>query len=232
MIEDVQWTDVATGATCLRGVDEALADARVLLEAGKLLLTSTDTVLGVVAAAMDPMAVAGIARVKGRDLATPPPVVVGSVEEALALALPSQRPMLERCALLWPGPVSLVVEVLPSLARAVHPGGTSVALRVPDDPILARLARDLPLAASSANLHGHPTAATVRAALAQLAGRDGAWERLAAGGIAAGLWWAPARALPSTVVDLTGRAPRILRDGAVTRARVVSLLERIARTGI
>jgi len=223
MTHEVRWTDVATGETRARSLEEALLEARALLAAGRLLVSSTDTVLGLIASAMDPVAVAAIARLKGREPTTPPPVVVGSIEEALALVLPAQVPIFERFAALWPGPLSLIVEVVPALARAVHPGGTSVALRVPDDPILARLATALPLAASSANLHGRSTEATVEAALAQLAG-DGSRGRLVAHGLAAGLWWAPARPVPSTVVDLTGEAPRIMREGALVRDRLAELL--------
>lgn len=224
MTHEVRWTDVATGETRARSVEEALLEARALLAAGRLLVSSTDTVLGLIASAMDPVAVAAIARLKGREPTTPPPVVVGSIEEALALVLPRRRQVLEPFTSLWPGPLSLVVEVVPELARAVHPGGSSVALRVPSDPVLRAMARGLPLAASSANLHGLPTAATVEAALDQLAGGERPWGQLVARGVVAGLWWAPPSPMPSTVVDLVHSPPKILREGGVALDRLRPLL--------
>jgi len=221
---EVRWIEVLTGTTSRLDVAQAVCDAQQRLIAGKLLVSSTDTVLGLVASAMHPEAVASIARIKGRDVATPPPVVVGSISEALALVLPGRRQVLEPFTSLWPGPLSLVVEVVPELARAVHPGGSSVALRVPSDPVLRAMARGLPLAASSANLHGLPTAATVEAALDQLAGGERQWAQLAARGVVAGLWWAPPSPLPSTVVDLVHSPPRILREGGVALDRLRPLL--------
>lgn len=211
----IEWADLEEGTVRPRKVDEAIREARRLLSSGRLLVSTTDTVFGLVASAHDPSAVARIAAVKGRSTSTPPPVVVGSVEEAMALVLTRQRARLAEFAVFWPGPLSLVVDVTPALAQAVNPEGRGVALRVPADAVLASMARTVPLAASSANLHGQPTESTVTDVLDQLAGGRGCWPVLAERGVAAGVAWAPPRPMPSTIVDLTGSTPRIVREGAI-----------------
>lgn len=206
-------------ATAIEGV-EALQRAATALDGGAVLLMPTDTVPGLVGSATSRRALEGIAALKGRSTTTPPPVLVGSIDEALAFAEPSQRARLQALGALWPGPISAVVEAT-VLADVVNPSGRSVALRVPDVAWLAELAAGRPLAASSANWHGTLTAADVDAALADLiACGSPVAEQLA------GVLWAPRPSgrVASTIVDLTGPRVRVLRHGAVAITDVEAAL--------
>jgi len=190
---------------------EALAVVGAALDEGKVVLMPTDTVPGLVACALRADGVERIAQLKGRSVLQPPPVLVASLEEALTWCHPRRHEVLVKLATLWPGPLSVVVEA-PRLARTVNPGGVTVALRVPDLAWLRELAQHRPLAASSANPHGQPTAPTPRAALAALASRVDVGELGLAGVLDAVGGEATA---PSTIVEVVDERPRVVREGAL-----------------
>jgi tRNA threonylcarbamoyl adenosine modification protein (Sua5/YciO/YrdC/YwlC family) len=106
----------------------------------------------------------------------------------------------------WPGPLTLVVPAHPALPANLSPLPT-VGVRMPDHPVaLALLRRTGPLAVTSANLSGQPSARTAGEVFAQLNGRI---PLILDGGESPG-------GLPSTVVDCTGGKPVILRQGPIT----------------
>lgn len=174
---------------------------------GEVVAIPTDTVYGVVARADDPEAVARLAELKGRAVQQPMQLLVASVE-AIAPHV-EDASALERVRPFWPGPLTAVLRMRPGFASAVvTPEGTA-GVRVPDDPLAVAVIEACggTLAASSANRHGAPpalTAAEVEAAFgAPLLILDGGPRH---GGVA------------STVVDLAGTPPRILRAGPVSAA--------------
>src|SRR5690606_35509157 len=104
----------------------------------------------------------------------------------------------------WPGPLTLVARraagVTFDLGRPAH----TIGVRCPDDPFLRRLAeRAGPLATTSANVHGQPTEATAESVVAQFGDRLPPGTVVVDGGRRAGT--------PSTVVDVTGADPVVLR---------------------
>jgi tRNA threonylcarbamoyl adenosine modification protein (Sua5/YciO/YrdC/YwlC family) len=106
----------------------------------------------------------------------------------------------------WPGGLTLVVEHAPSLAWDLGDAEGTVAVRLPDDDLTRDLLRRTgPLAVSSANRSGRPAATTAQEALAQLG--DHAAVVLDGG--------PRASSAPSTIVDCTAPAPRVLRVGAI-----------------
>lgn len=203
----------------LEGV-EAFRRATTILDGGSVLLMPTDTVPGLVGSATSRRALERIAVLKGRSTTTPPPVLVGSIDEALAYAEPRRRSRLRALGALWPGPISAVVDA-PTLADVVNPSGRSVALRVPDVEWLAELAAGRPLAASSANWHAVATPSDVDTALADLVAHGSP-----VAGRLAGVLWAPGPSgrVASTIVDLTGPRVRVLRQGAVAPSDVEAVL--------
>ncbi|MFL6109476.1 MAG: L-threonylcarbamoyladenylate synthase, partial [Marmoricola sp.] len=115
----------------------------------------------------------------------------------------------------WPGPLTIVVHHQPSLQWDLGDSRGTVAVRMPhDQAALELLARTGPLAVSSANLTGRPAATSA----------DEAAEMLAAH-VAVILDGGPtADDRPSTIVDCTGAAPRVLREGAISTAELRTVL--------
>ena len=183
----------------------ALEEALRLLRAGAVIAFPTDTVYGVGATGLDPAAVAHLFAVKDRPLTQPIPLLLADADglPGVSAAIPPAAETL--AARFWPGGLTLVVPAAPHLPANLLAGGSTVAVRVPDHSPLRRLIRALaqPLAATSANQHGGPNPRSADDVLTQLG------DRLALildGGPTPG-------DVPSTIVDVTGPEPRILRQG-------------------
>ncbi|HLL07583.1 MAG TPA: L-threonylcarbamoyladenylate synthase [Nocardioidaceae bacterium] len=207
-------------ATVLRCIDEPEREAglQAAVEAvrrGSLVVFPTDTVYGVGADAFDPESVRLLLRAKGRGRDMPPPVLVSSVAtlDALATDLGDDvRVLVEAC---WPGPLTLVCRQQPSLRWDLGDTRGTVAVRMPDhDLALALLERTGPLAVSSANRSGEHPASSAAEAQGMLAE---AVEVYLDGGTL------PPRR-PSTIVDVTGDQPRVLRTGALQLAKLQALV--------
>ncbi|ASO18995.1 tRNA threonylcarbamoyl adenosine modification protein (Sua5/YciO/YrdC/YwlC family) [Actinoalloteichus hoggarensis] len=190
----------------------AAADA---VRAGQLVVLPTDTLYGIGCDAFDADAVRSLLATKGRGPDMPVPVLVGSwtTIDGLVLTVPrSARTLIEA---FWPGGLSLVLPHAPSLAWDLGRTRGTVMLRMPLHPVALELLRDVgPMAVSSANRSGRPPATTAEAARDQL-GDD--VRVYLDGGTAE-------HAVASTIVDLTGGAPRVLREGAVSTAAISEAL--------
>ncbi len=175
----------------------------------------TDTVYGVGCDAFQPEAVSRVLAAKGRDRQMPPPVLIPSVRTVDGLARDvseSARALMEAC---WPGPLTVIVSAQPSLAWDLGETQGTVALRVPDhEAALALLARTGPLAVTSANRTGSAAATTADDAVRQLG--DAVSVYLDGGDSPLGV--------ASTIVDATGPALRIVREGGVSRDRLVDIV--------
>ena len=197
------------------GREVGLSSAAGALRAGRLVVTPTDTLYGIAADAFDPDAVNLLLSAKRRGPDMPVPVLVGSWEtiDGLVVSTPAAGRDLIRA--FWPGGLSLIVHQAPSLGwKLGHTQGT-VMLRMPLHPVAIELLRDVgPLAVSSANVSGQSPATTAAQAREQLG--DSVAVYLDGGPCAIGQ--------PSTIVDLTGPGPRIVREGAVTAERVGEVL--------
>ncbi|MET1133575.1 MAG: L-threonylcarbamoyladenylate synthase [Aeromicrobium sp.] len=195
---------------CATELDRGVEAAVSALRDGALVVLPTDTVYGVAADAFDPSAVARLLEAKGRGRDMPPPVLIA--EPTTLDALVAERPaawlqaMLEE---LWPGPLTVVFRAQPSLTWDLGETHGTVAVRVPDDErTRAVLRQSGPSAVSSANLSGQPAATTADEAEAMLG--DSVRVYLD-GGPSAG-------STPSTILDVTGPVPRVLREGAIDLA--------------
>ena len=173
---------------------------------GALVVLPTDTVYGLGADAFRPVAVGALLAAKGRGRNMPPPVLVGSVRAATALVEelgPYGQELIDE---FWPGGLTLICRASRSLRWDLGDTKGTVAVRMPQHPVaLELLAKTGPMAVSSANLTGQPAATTAAAAREQL---GESVEIYLDGG--------PCDAdMPSTIVDLTGDMPRMLRGGVV-----------------
>ncbi len=193
----------------------AIAAAKAVVDAGECLVLPTDTVYGIGAAATSPEAVQRLldAKKRGRDM--PPPVLVSDVEMVHALASDVPSAAVELGRRLWPGALTLILRAHANLRMDLGDREGTIAVRVPDHDFTRELLRATgPLAVSSANINGQPAAATVRQAQEQL------WESvlLYLDGGAAG------DPIPSTIVDFTGAAPRVVRQGRIPRDTIASVV--------
>ncbi len=185
------------------------------LKGGRLVVMPTDTVYGIGADAFDSDAVAALLSAKGRGRDMPVPVLVGSWHtiEGLVYSLPHNARELIRA--FWPGALSLVVRQAPSLQWDLGDAHGTVMVRMPLHPVAIELLREVgPMAVSSANISGRPAANTAGQAREQLGDLVGVY-----------LDGGPAeQQSASTIVDLTGAHPRVLRQGPVTVDAIADVL--------
>ena len=186
---------------------DAIKTAANSVASGELVVLPTDTVYGLGADAFQPAAVAELLRVKGRGRDVPVPVLVGSWStiDGLVSAVDARTRSLVEA--FWPGGLTLVVRHAPTLSWDLGDSDDTVAVRMPLHPVAIELLEATgPMAVSSANRHGKPAAQTAAEARAQLGDDVAVYleDGQAMGGVA------------STIVDLTGARPRILRLGAVS----------------
>src|SRR5215469_5402193 len=203
---------------------EAIACAAALLRAGRLVAFPTETVYGLGSDATNDRAVAAIFAAKGRPRFNPLIVHVPGLAEAETLAV-FNEPARRAAARFWPGPLSLVLPRQPAagLSLLASAGLDTVAIRVPAHPVAQALLReaDRPVAAPSANRSGR-VSATEPAHVAEDFG-DNVALILDDGPTPVGL--------ESTVLDLSGDTPALLRHGAVILEALAELLGPIALPG-
>jgi L-threonylcarbamoyladenylate synthase len=184
--------------------DEISLAAQLLLE-GKLVAMPTDTVYGLGTLAFDGPTALKLYAAKDRPPEKAIPILIADSADLDRVALdvpPIAYRLMER---FWPGALTLVVPKLPSVPMEVSASET-VAVRIPDLELARALMRLTgPLAVTSANRSAGPNPRTAQEVLAQLAGRI---DAILDGGTTPG-------GIPSTVLDCTQAAPRILRTGAL-----------------
>lgn len=200
-VADARKAGLAAAASCVRG--------------GRLVVMPTDTLYGLGCDAFDAAAVRTLLAVKGRGPSMPVPVLVGSwtTIDGLVLGVPRHaRSLIEA---FWPGGLSIVLPHAPSLVWDLGDTRGTVMLRMPLHPVALELLREVgPMAVSSANRSGQPPATTAAQARAQLGDE-----------IAVYLDGGPCQdPVPSTIVDLTGDNPLVLREGAVSADQVSEVL--------
>ena len=192
-----------------------IASAVSAVKGGRLVVMPTDTVYGIGADAFDSAAVAALLSAKGRGRDMPVGVLVGSwhtIDGLVYSVPPSARELIEA---FWPGALSLVVRQAPSLQWDLGDAHGTVMLRMPLHPVAIELLRAVgPMAVSSANVSGRPSAVTVEEARNQLGDLV---EVYLDGGPAE-------QQAASTIVDLTGDVPRVLRQGPITVEAIAKVL--------
>lgn len=182
---------------------------------GELLVVATDTVYGVACDPFNAEAVERLFTAKRRGRHLPLPVLVHGWRQASGLVRdPGDRGRTLASAF-WPGPLTLVLSQAPGLSWQLGEARGTVGLRAPDQPfLLALLRRTGPLAVTSANRSGSPTPSTVAGVVAELGAE-----------IAVFLDDGPREGRASSIVDLSGSRPLLLRPGPLDRADLERVLE-------
>lgn len=193
--------------------DDIVAAAVSVLHSGGIVAYPTDTLYGL---AVDPRHPAGVRElfdVKGRDRSQAMPLIAADASQAQMLA-GAWTALAERLSQrAWPGPLTLVVQAAPSLPAELLGGRRTVAVRVPDAAFARSLAWGLghPITSTSANRSRQPAARSADAVVHEL---GGAVALVIDGG--------PSLvSVPSTIVDVTGDNPVLVRAGAVSWERVL-----------
>ena len=191
---------------------QAVVQTARLLRSGGVAAVPSETVYGLAANAFSPEAVQGIYRAKGRPSSNPLIVHVATANMARACAAdwPELAEVLARH--FWPGPLTLVVPKSSEIPDIVSAGGSTVGLRWPSHAFFQSLIREcgFPLAAPSANPSDRLSPTTAEHVMASLGQRIPLI--VDAGPCAVGI--------ESTVVDVTGKRPRILRPGIISGEQI------------
>lgn len=139
--------------------------AAILLKKGSVGVLPTDTLYGLVASALDPVAVERVYRIRGRDEGKPCIVLISDAGSLDRFGVSPSDPVARLLEELWPGKVSVILPCPDTKWTHLHRGTGTVAFRVPDKSDLRELLRETgPLIAPSANPQGMPSAKTIKEA--------------------------------------------------------------------
>ena len=200
---------------------EVLEEAAAIIREGGLVAFPTETVYGLGANALDGKAVAGIFAAKNRPAINPVIVHVAKREDAAKYVEVDARArgLMQE---FWPGPLTMILPKKKDggISDLVSAGLDTIAIRMPNHPVALSIIEKagVPIAAPSANASGEPSATTPRHVQESLGDRV---PMIVAGG-------ACAVGLESTVLDLSGDVPVIVRPGAVTAEDLAPSLGAVA----
>lgn len=200
---------MAGGAAGAREVADALL-------AGAVAACPTETFYALGAAAFSRRAVDRVRRLKGRDASKPLSVLASDLDMVAAIAAATGPSFIALAGEFWPGPLTVVLPAAAGVPEFLLGPGRTIAVRIPPVPWLRALVREMsePLTATSANLSGESELADPAEVAALF---DGKIELIVDGGPTAG-------GLPSTIVDLAGDRPRVLREGRIPASRLEPFL--------
>jgi L-threonylcarbamoyladenylate synthase len=186
--------------------NELAKQACTELQAGNLVICPTETVYGLLADASNPKAVERVFAAKGRSNDKPLSIFLTAASELKEWSQPSEQ-ALELAKQYWPGPLTLVMPKSEKVSDAVTAGKNSVGIRIPNHPFALEVLKlfGRPMVATSANLSGEPNPSSPAEMAPELLSHialvieDENYQS----------------ALASTVVDMTGDDPVILRQGEI-----------------
>jgi len=189
-------------------IQEQIKRGVSILRAGGIVAYPTDTVYGLGASASLPRAVERIYEVKERPLNMPLPLLLSDVSQITGVAESVPEIAWSLINAFLPGALTLVLRKSSSVSDIISGGGTTVAIRVPAHPVPVALVEGLgaPVVGTSANLSGKPSPLTAGEVRSQLGNKV---DFIIDGGRCPG-------GKESTVVDVTGETPAVLREGAIT----------------
>ncbi len=196
--------------------------AAEILQAGGLVAFPTETVYGLGADALNPEAVKKVYLAKGRPSDNPMIVHISSKDDLNKLTDEITEDTLAITEKFWPGPLTVVVKANTSVPRVTTGGLETVAVRMPNQETALKLIAKsgCPIAAPSANLSGKPSPTKAVHVIEDLKGRVDAiieGDDCLVG-------------IESTVVDMTGPTPMILRPGIITREALEEALGKTVET--
>jgi len=209
---------------------DPIGEAIRRIREGGMVAYPTETVWGIAADATSDAAVERLCRWKGREADAPISILVAGLADLEVLQFVVGEAALKLAGAFWPGPLTLVVPCRRTFARGIARSDGAVGVRCSSHPLAGALARRCeaegvgPITSTSLNRTHSPPALTVAAARAALADDPDGPQLIDVEGAEAG------GDTESTVVDLTGAQPRVVRWGAVPAAELNPVLREISRT--
>ncbi len=187
-----------------------------IIQNGGLVAIPTETVYGLGANGMDENAVAKIFEAKGRPQDNPLILHIAGPEEIENYCHHIPQAAYDLAEKFWPGPLTMVLPARRRVPRRTTGGLDTVAVRCPDSDITREIIRlaGVPLAAPSANISGKPSTTTAAHVLHD---HDGKIDAIVDGGSCR-------VGVESTIVDLSGQRPRLLRPGGITPEELTAVL--------
>jgi L-threonylcarbamoyladenylate synthase len=191
-----------------------LSKAIKVLHEGGVIVYPTDTLYALGADIFNETAVRRVFEVKKRPWDNPLPVAVSSFKDIEDVAFVNQRiQRLAECFL--PGALTMVLNKKISVPNVVTGGLEKVAVRIPDNEVALELLSNFgPLTVTSANIHGKKTLGLIKDIKMQFNVED----------VAVYLDYGELHGLPSTIVDMTLKEPRIIREGAITEREIMDMV--------
>ncbi|MBQ0079656.1 MAG: threonylcarbamoyl-AMP synthase [Eubacterium sp.] len=195
---------------------EDIKEAARIIASGGLVAFPTETVYGLGADAMNPEAVANVYAAKGRPSDNPMIVHIASIKDMQRLTENITDDMRVLMDAIWPGPLTMVVNKTEAVPYRTTGGLETVAVRMPANEAALALIREsgCPIAAPSANISGRPSPTRAADVIFDM---DGRIEGIIAGEDCQ-------VGIESTVLDMTGEVPTILRPGIVTAEKLEEVL--------
>lgn len=204
----------------LQTADAQLWEAARILRGGGLVAFPTETVYGLGANGLDEAAARKIYAAKGRPSDNPLILHISAEEELAPLVRKVPEAARKLMEAFWPGPLTMIFEKSGIVPYGTTGGLDTVAVRMPVDPVAGRMIKlaGVPVAAPSANLSGRPSPTTAQHVIQDMNGRI---EMILDGGpVGIGV--------ESTIVDVTGPVPMLLRPGAVTMEMLEDAIGEVA----
>ena len=197
---------------------EDIQKAAEIIKAGGLVAFPTETVYGLGADALNKEAVEKVYKAKGRPSDNPMIVHIAKIQDVPRLSDQSSPQLQKLAEAFWPGPLTMVLKAKATVPRTTTGGLDTVAIRMPNSKETLKLIEKSGccLAGPSANLSGSPSPTTYLHVKADL---DGRIDGIIMGDDSA-------VGIESTVLDLTGEEPQILRPGYITREMLEMVLQR------
>jgi len=196
---------------------DAFDQAADVIQTGGIIAFPTDTVYGIGVSAFNEEAIKIIYKVKERSQLKAIPILVSDLEDLDKITPPITPDIRKIINKFWPGALTLVLPILPEMPGNLSSTAT-VGLRLPDHDQIRELFRGTgPLAATSANLSGQPSALTAIEVLDQLKGRI---DLILDGGPVPG-------AQASTVLDCSGEKLKVLREGPISFDSILKVVNEL-----
>ena len=200
----------------LNNIQKQIDEGIAVLRRGGLVAFPTDTVYGLGTCADNQTAVAKVYRVKERPQNMALPLLLANISQISEVAYHVPPLAWLLAGKFLPGALTLVLKKSGSVADIITGGGSTVAVRVPDHPVPVALAGILgPIVGTSANISGKPSPLTADEVSRQFGSKI---DYIIDGGRCPG-------GTESTIIDLTGEKPAILREGAISREEIRTICE-------
>ena len=195
---------------------DELQEAASILREGGLVAFPTETVYGLGANALDTEAAKKIYEAKGRPSDNPLIVHISEVSDIAVLAREIPEKAYQLAMVFWPGPLTIILKKKDTVPYGTTGGLDTVAIRLPANPIARSLiaASRVYVAAPSANLSGKPSPTKAEHVIKDMSGKV---DMIIDGGMAT-------LGLESTIIDLSGNKPVILRPGCITKMMLENVI--------